>query len=361
MKKVWFAPVKNDEAAQSIKQKVSVLYEEAQNSFEKGQLIEKGDLTALKISFGEKNNTGYIKPAYLEQLITRLKATGARPFFTDANTLYKGQRSDSVNHLLQAAEHGFSIANTGIPVIISDGLLSKNHTEVEINGNHFSEVKIASDILHSEVLIVLSHVTGHLGACLGATIKNIGMGCASRSGKQNQHADFKPEVEADKCTACGLCVRWCPVEAIEIIDEVAEIDYDTCYGCAECMATCQFDAISTSWSGSSRELQEKMVEYTLGTLAGKGEKVLYFNFLIHITKDCDCMGKAQDKIIDDIGIMVSRDPVAVDQAAIDLLNEASGQDFLKKTWEESNLDYRHQLQHAQELGLGSRKYKLVEM
>ena len=363
MKQVWFAPVKNDAEEELIQQKVVQLYNRAVDSFafDNSQYISEEEIIALKISFGEKNNTGHIKPVYLEKLIDSLQKAGGRPFFTDANTLYKGQRSDSVAHLLQAAEHGFSIANTGIPVIIADGLLSKNHTGVEISGSHFSEVKIATDIVHSDLLIALSHVTGHLGSCLGATIKNIGMGCASRSGKQSQHADFKPEVAAAECTACGQCVQWCPVEAIEIVEGVARIDYDTCYGCAECMATCQFGAISTSWSGSSRELQEKMAEYTLGAIKGKEEKTLYFNFLIHVTKDCDCMGRAQQKIIDDIGIMVSRDPVAVDQAAIDLLNEVSGKDFLKKTWEESNLDYRHQLQHAEKIGLGSREYKLVEV
>jgi len=358
MSQVWFTPVNNNEVKAKIQNKALNLL---QTGLAEKNILDSDDFTALKIHFGERKNTGYIKPEYLQGLVDELKANQVKPFYTDTNTLYKGQRANSIDHLNQAYEHGFSREQTGIPVIIADGLLSKNFSKVEIEGKHFAEVNIANDILHSDVLIGLSHVTGHLATCLGATIKNIGMGCASRSGKQLQHADVLPAVSKGRCTTCGQCVEWCPVNAIEIINQKAEIDPEICYGCAECIATCRFGAISVSWGGTSEALQEKMAEYALGAIKDKKDKSLYFNFLIKITKDCDCQGKAQEREIDDIGILVSFDPVAVDQATIDLLNQKANSDFLKELWSESNLDYRTQLQHAENLGLGGREYELIEL
>jgi len=353
MSTVWFAPLQEGQDGALISQKVLDLYTRA--GFEK--IFNSGEYTAVKIHFGEKNNTGHIKPAWIKPLLEKIKTLGAKPFLTDTNTLYRGQRINSIDHLLQAYEHGFSISNLGVPVIIADGLLSKNFSEVEIKGEYFSSVKIANDILHAHSLVVLSHMTGHVLSGLGATIKNLAMGCAPRSGKQVQHADVKPEVTSEKCKACGLCIKWCPVEAIQMYDGVAKIDPEKCYGCAECIATCRFQAINHSFSNASVPLQEKMAEYALGAVKDKKGKVCYFNFLTHISKECDCMGKAQDKIIQDIGILASYDPVALDQASIDLLNERAGNDILGHLWPEN--DYNVQISHAEKIGLGSKEYELI--
>ena len=136
---------------------------------------------------------GYIKPDWIKPWL-KINESGCKTFLTDTNTLYYGKRFNSVDHLLQAHKHGFSIDNLGVPVIIADGLLSKNFTEVPIPGKHFKSVKIVNDVLHSNTLMVLSHMTGHVLSGLGAAIKNLAMGCAPRSGKQMQHADIKPQV-----------------------------------------------------------------------------------------------------------------------------------------------------------------------
>ncbi|KJS81390.1 MAG: hypothetical protein JM58_17035 [Peptococcaceae bacterium BICA1-8] len=349
---VWFAQLKEGYEEAQVSQKVVDLYDAA--DFQR--IFGPNEYTAIKIHFGEKNNTGHIKPSWLKPFLAKIKGQGTQPFLTDTNTLYRGHRFNSIDHLLQAHEHGFSISNLGVPVIIADGLLSKNFSEIEIKGKYFSSVKIANDILHAHSLVVLSHMTGHVLSGLGATIKNLAMGCAPRSGKQVQHADVKPEVISEKCKACGLCIQWCPVDAIEIYDGVARINSEICYGCAECIATCRYQAISHSFSNASIPLQEKMAEYALGAVKDKKGKVCYFNFLTHISKECDCMGKAQDKIIPDIGILASYDPVALDQASIDLLNEKAGKDLLGHLWPEN--DYNVQISHAEKIGLGSREYEL---
>ncbi|MFZ5943145.1 MAG: DUF362 domain-containing protein [Bacillota bacterium] len=355
MSKVWFAAIEGEIDAAQLSQKIIDLYESA--DFQK--IFSQGEYTAIKIHFGEKNNTGHIKPRWIKPLIDKIKDKGCKPFLTDTNTLYRGERFNSVDHLLQAHKHGFSIENLGIPVIIADGLLSKNFTETPVKGKYFHSVKIANDILHSNSLLVLSHMTGHVLTGVGAAIKNLAMGCAPRSGKQVQHADIKPEVKGEKCQACGLCVNWCPKNAIDLYDGIARIDLENCYGCAECIATCRYEAIAHSFSNASIPLQEKMAEYALGAVKDKKGKVCYFNFLTHISKECDCMGKAQDKVINDIGILASYDPVALDQASIDLLNEKAGHDIMAGLWPGN--DYNVQLNHAEAVGLGTREYKLISV
>ncbi|MDD2574311.1 MAG: DUF362 domain-containing protein [Bacillota bacterium] len=355
MSKVWFSTLEDNTSPDIISQKVVGLYYAA--GFEK--VFDKDEFAAVKIHFGEKNNTGHINPQWIKPLLDTVKQKRCKPFLTDTNTLYRGQRQNSINHLMQAYQHGFCIENLGVPIIIADGLLSKNYSEVPVDGKHLKSVKIANDILHSHSLMVLSHVTGHVLTGMGAAIKNVAMGCAPRSGKQIQHADVRPEVKKEKCRACGLCIEWCPRDAIQIYDGAARIDIEKCYGCGECIATCRHQAIKYSFKDTSVPLQEKMAEYALGALKGKKGKCCFFNFLTHITKECDCADKAQSKITKDIGILASYDPVAIDKATTDLLIGKSGKDILRNLWPEN--DYNVQIKHAEELGLGSGSYELVKV
>lgn len=355
--KVWFIPVQDGESASSIAAKAQRIFAAA----DAYSVVSSGDYVAVKMHFGENKNIGYLKPEYIKPILTDLKAKQAKVFLTDTNTLYKGNRFNSVDHLMQAYAHGFTPDNVGVPVIIADGLLSKNVTEVPINGKHCKTVKIANDFLHADAVVVLSHPTGHVAAGLGAAIKNVAMGAASRAGKQIQHADVHPSINREKCVACGTCIRWCPVEAISWVDGKAHIDSDICYGCAECVTNCRFDAVDVNAGGTTVTLQEKMAEYAWGALREKKEagKMVFANFLVHVTKYCDCLSETQKKAIADIGILVSFDPVAIDQATADLLHHEHGKDFLHEMWPE--IDYDVQLRHAEELGLGTREYELIRL
>ena len=355
--KVWFTSASEEESTSEINAKTKELLQQvmAEENF-----ISKGDFTAIKLHFGEKGNDGFVKPDYLTGMIDLITQHKGKPFFTDTNTLYKGERDNSIDHANQAHEHGFTPDKVGIPVIIADGLLSKNYTPVEVSGKHFSEVNIANDLLHSDALISIAHITGHPATGLGGTLKNIGMGSASRSGKQQQHADVRPRVNSRRCVGCGECVEWCPTEAISLSDGKAQINRDKCYGCAECIATCRHNALSISWAGSNKSLQEKMAEYASGLLTHMEGKYAFFNYLLHVTRGCDCNSRSQKPVIEDLGILASWDPVAVDQAASDLLSRKNGRDFIHDI-RSSSLDYTIQLEHAESLGLGTTDYELVNM
>ncbi|MDZ7262239.1 MAG: DUF362 domain-containing protein, partial [candidate division KSB1 bacterium] len=139
----------------------------------------------------------------------------------------------------------------------------------------------------------------------------------------------------------------------------AAITEDRCIGCGQCFTVCRFDAVRHDWQTSSVELQKKMAEHALGAVIDKKDKVGYMNFLISITKDCDCLGKAQKPIFPDIGIIAARDGVALDTATLDLIKKYGGRPL-------SSLAYPHidptiQLHHAQEIGLGTMNYELIEI
>jgi uncharacterized Fe-S center protein len=321
--------------------------------------IAEGDFAALKIHFGESGNTGYIKPDWLSGLIWEVRTKTKHAFLTDSNTLYVGNRSNSIDHLRLAWSHGFTSEATGLPVIIADGLIGRDKQEPRSAQSRTASSKIASAILDADAFIGLTHVTGHVQTGLGAAIKNMGMGCASRAGKLDQHSVTHPRVSAKQCRNCGVCMSFCPEAAIVQAEGHVVIDPARCIGCGECLVVCKHGAIKMKWDEDSLRLQEKMAEYALRVFSHFAGKAVFVSFLIQVTKDCDCMAKNQKRIVEDAGILASLDPVAIDQATAELLvAQGGGQDPLRAGYD---IDWSGQLAHGEAIGLGSRRYRLVEI
>jgi uncharacterized Fe-S center protein len=194
---------------------------------------------------------------------------------------------------------------------------------------------------------------------LGACIKNLGMGLASRMGKMRQHSSMKPRVLAQKCKACGKCIQWCPGSFISDKDGIAYIDEAKCIGCGECLAVCRFGAVEYNWGQDSESIQKQMAEHALGVVIGKEEKCFYINVLVNMTKDCDCLEKTQEKIIPDVGILGSFDPVAVDKATLDMTIQDGGSNLAEIAFK--RLSSSIQLEHAAKIGLGSLEYELISI
>ena len=167
-------------------------------------------------------------------------------------------------------------------------------------------------------------------------------------------------VDENECTACGDCIEHCPVDAIKI-DKISRIDPNKCVGCGECVAVCRFDAVKIDWGSEDQLLQQNIAEHALGVIKGKEKKSVFFNYIISVTKDCDCFSTPDmAKIVSDIGIVASTDPVAVDAAALDLVEEKAGR-TLGALIRNKQLDPRCQIRHAEKMGLGSGTYELVEV
>jgi uncharacterized Fe-S center protein len=365
--KVYFAPMKTNQK-RSFVERAGIALQKAGLE----DIIEEGDIVAIKLHVGERGNTAFVSPIYVREVVGLVKELGGKPFLTDANTLYSGERSNAVEHMACAIQNGFSFATVEAPFIVADGLHGNSWTEVRVDGKHCESVRMGSAAVEADAMVVVSHVKGHGVAGFGGAIKNLGMGLGSRAAKQRMHSDVLPSVETEKCTHCYKCIKWCPVSAISIDPETraALIDHDVCYGCGECVAACNYGAIEISWEGDPNDLQEKMVEHAAGIIDGKPEKMIYLSFLTNITPECDCWSYSDAPIVPDIGLLASRDMIAIDQASYDMVVEAVGNagsdgagmgSGTDKFAEITGTDGTRAIEYGEEFGLGSRRYELIEI
>jgi hypothetical protein len=334
---------------------------------------KKRPLIGVKLHFGEKGNTSFIRPIYVRQVVDHIWAAGGRPFLTDANTVYVGTRAEAVSHLTTAIENGFAYAVVKAPLVIADGLTGKAEVEVEINQEQFKTVYLAEAILEADGLVVLSHFKLHELSGFGGALKNLGMGCASRKGKLAQHSNISPKVAEKKCTGCGDCVAHCAQEAIHLNPETekAVIDPRKCVGCAECLLVCPYGNIEIQWNESIPVFLKKMVEYAYGVMKDRKDRAVFVNFIMQVSPACDCYGHNDLPIVGDLGILASQDPVALDQACVDLViaspgilgsalkETAPGRDKFKDIYPQ--VDWHIQLEYAEQLRLGAREYELVRV
>ncbi len=148
-------------------------------------------------------------------------------------------------------------------------------------------------------------------------------------------------------------------------------DEEKCIGCGECILTCPTGAIQIRWDGNAALFQKKMVEYAYGAVRKKRGKTFCISFLTQITPACDCNPFAEIPIVNDIGILSSEDPVAIDQASVDLVNREEGNrsSKLQKNWNPGEdkfraiypeIDWSIQLAYGEEIGLGTRHYDLIK-
>ncbi len=361
---VWFAPVRSAKK-ESLVKRAGRLLERAGLE----EAVSEGDLVAIKLHFGEEGNTGFVNPVFVREVVRLVRMRGAKPFLTDSNTLYRGERSNAVDHIACAVHNGFSYSTVEAPIVIADGIDGRDAVDVPIAGfDHFDSVRIGAAAAHADAMVVVTHVKGHEATGFGGALKNVGMGLGCRSAKQRMHSDLKPQVDPGACTACRRCVTWCPVAAIAITpDRVARIDYELCYGCGECVAACPYGAIAIQWKTEPRAIQEKIVEHAAGAVSGKAGKVIYLSFVMDVTPDCDCWHFSDASIVPDIGVLASSDIVAIDQAAYDLVTERSGLPGTRGEGLGPGVDKFHAitgvdatlgLAYAERHGLGTRRYEL---
>jgi uncharacterized Fe-S center protein len=331
--------------------------------------------TALKIHFGEPGNLAYIRPNFVATMVKYLQNRGAVPFLTDSNTLYAGQRSNAVDHHKAAWENGFNPLVTGCPVIIADGLRGSDYAEIQLDLEYCRTAKISRAVADSDVILSMTHFKGHELTGFGGALKNLGMGCASVGGKLELHSTSSPAITAENCTGCGVCEKYCAQGAIGVgSDAIARIDYQKCVGCGQCVAVCQYDAARVVWDSASQTTCCKIAEYTLAVLRDKPN--FHISFMMDVSPDCDCWNFNDYPLVPDIGIAASFDPVALDQACADMIKAApllpgcrvskgrsmehhAGKDKFKMTF--PNTHWEAGLEHAEKIGLGSRKYEVVNL
>jgi len=321
---------------------------------------------ALKLHMGELGNVTYIRPFFVRRVADLVKRAGGQPFATDTTALYPGARGTAERYMGTAAANGFTEAGIGAPIVIADeGDEGVTVTiESQVDGCELKEAEVAAKIYHADSLLVLSHAKGHPQAGFGGAMKNLGMGCVTKEGKAAQHTATTPELDESKCDACGQCVEACPRDALTLVEGRVLRDRKRCMGCGSCMFACPSDAFYVTQAG--RELLEVNIAHTAyAVLKNFKGKVGFVNFVQDVTPMCDCVAPAGKPIVQDVGILASLDPVAIDKASIDLIDQspvivspapASPPDLLGKI---HGIDSLVQLRTAEKLGMGSLEYNLI--
>ena len=256
---------------------------------------------AVKLSTGEPPASNYLRPELIKDVVDAVNGT-----IVECNTAYGGSRSETAMHYQVAEDHGFTeIAD--FQILDEDGSM----TLPVDGGSVLTENYVGAAFADYDSYVVLSHFKGHAMAGFGGAIKNISIGLGSSEGKCWIHSGGK--------------------------------------------------SLSSPWGGDQTAFTESMAEAgkSVSDYLGNGERIIYINVLNNISIDCDCDGNPAEPDIHDIGILASTDPVAIDQASIDLCFTAEGSESLQHRVERQN--GLHTLEHAEEIGLGSRTYDLVNI
>ena len=302
-----------------------------------------GKKVPLKLHMGEKNNPYFVKPELVQLVVEKLMKAGADPFLFDTTVAYHGARYTKDGYQTLAERHGFTKKNVGCDVIIDDTGVS-----TVVDGRTF---EVASHLKSATHVFALSHVKGHIQTGMGGAIKNFGMGGVTKETKIRIHQGSRPLYQKNACTFCGVCAEVCPFEAITITGESWKHNTRECFGCGVCVDACLSKALQN---------QDADIQYLLACSAKacvQGKNVLYLNEMKRIAKGCDCDPNAGPVICPDIGYLVSNDPVAIDKASLDLINNVKENVFEK----ENKVNPMKQITYGKQIGLGSSSYTLIEL
>ncbi len=256
---------------------------------------------AVKVHSGEEGNQNFLKPDFWKPIIDRLDGT-----VVECNTAYDGARNTTAKHVKLIEKHGWSKYFT-VDLMDAEG----PDMELEIpNGKRIKKDYVGKDMAKYDGMIVLSHFKGHPMGGYGGALKQLSIGCGSSYGKAYIHGAGEP-------------------------DKIWTADHDRFL---ESMADAA-SAVHNYFKGNT----------------------VYINVMKNMSVDCDCCAVAEDPCMKDIGILISEDPIAVDQACLDLVyaSEDPGKDHLIKRIESRH--GVHTIEAAVELGFGSREYELIDV
>jgi uncharacterized Fe-S center protein len=273
-------------------------------------VFQKNDSVLIKMHMGEPGNRTHLQAGLAKKLIDVLVSLSCRPFIFDSPVVYSSPRNNEAGYLESACRNGFSEDSLGVPVIIS------NRSET-FEGESMA-YEICSEPLEADGVLLLSHFKGHMCSGVGGAIKNVGMGCMSKSTKGAIHTGGEP-VYVEGCTECGACVENCPTGNVRLDRGRPFFDASWCPGCSNCVISCPVECISPRTAEFDSLLAEA------ATIAfGKFGRTYAVNVMQNMTKLCDCVADSGPILADDCGFVCGSDMVSVDIASLRILEKVTG-------------------------------------
>ena len=302
-----------------------------------------GKNVPVKLHMGESKNKYFPRPAFVKHIIDELKTIPAFPYLFDTTVCYSGLRNSKKGYLKLSQTHGFTKEKIGCEVIIDDQGISTS-----VQGR---EYEIAQHLDAATHIFAISHVKGHIATGMGGAIKNFGMGGVTKETKLSMHQGSRPIWIKDDCTYCGKCAQVCPFNALAVTQNSWEQVMKKCFGCGVCVDNCVSNAM---------EYTDADLQFVLACAAKacvQNKTVLYLNELKRIAKSCDCDPDAGPIICPDVGYLLSDDPVAIDKASLDLIEQIKPQVFEI----ENHINPYKQITFGEKIGLGFSTYNLIEI
>ena len=287
-----------------------------------------GDRVAVKVSFGEPGGHNFLNPALIADLVHKVNGT-----FIECNTAYGGLRSTTADHLQAASDHGFAAV---APVDIMD---AEGEFNLPVRDTTYLKYDIVGENLKNyDFMVNLAHFKGHAMGGFGGVLKNQSIGISSANGKAYQHSTGKFDTVESFQGELARLVAEDPSKAESCWVDITH-SHDAFH---ECMANCAA---------------------AVADFFGPG-KIVYIDVMNNLSVDCDCEAHPADPEMHDVGILASLDPVALDQACVDLVFNylSTDDDNAAALIERINSRHGiHTIEHAEAIGLGSRKYHIVSL
>lgn len=322
-----------------------------------GQLFQRGDNVGIKINIGQSGNVKYLRPVFIRTIVEKVKQLGGKPVVLDTVGLVGGALKSPHDWYYTATVNGFSGSVIGKEIIPADGYTGDEGELLPLEGEELGGMEVARGVVDTAAMIVVSHVTGHPHYGINGALINKGVGCAAQKGKWRIYNPLRPQVDLAKCNNCQACINICPYGAIQAREGSIRLKADRCKGCTHfCLEFCPEGALQVD-EGSGVRFQKRVVEAATAVNVAALGKLFYLNFLLDVTRYPDHYLLNEQNITPDLGILAAKDPVAIDQASLDLINANISRD--QPAFETVfGVDPAYPMKYAEEYGLGRRDYNL---
>jgi uncharacterized Fe-S center protein len=315
---------------------------------------------AVKVHLGPRNRPAAVDAAWATAVGEILAGTGQGAFAFDTLSITTEGLDEAIAHQELAYVKGFG--NGDLPYVVADGPeQGPSLGTIPPADSELTDHALAGGLAAARNLCVLTPIRPHPHVGLRGAITTMGVGLADRASKIALHENIRPKVDTPLCAGCGVCMTVCLFDAIKLSAGRAFIDHKLCTGCGECMNVCFMAGINPAEEEGVPAFQAKVADAALAArdrlTDGEASRQVYFNFLVRLDRQGGGARSRQRNRLGNIGILASRDPVALDQATFEMITERMGGKL--GDWSGFKQLPETLLARAEAIGLGETAYNLV--